>query len=375
MVGLKQYTILHTIEGGGPGGAETVLLQLASKLDPSRFRSLVLLTSDDWLRQQLVNQRIQTTLVDSKAWYDFRLPRAMTKLIRQGKVDLIHSHLPDQNFYSCLAARLTARKVIVTYHGTPGLFTNARVRGAIKLWTVRHAATAVVVVSDYLRRLLVEAGFPAEKIVRIYNGVDLNQFARGAGGRLRGELGFPDNARLIGMVANLRPSKGYEYFVQAARQVADSIPEARFVVVGEREEGIARQLEYLLRQWGLEDRFVFLGFRADVPEILADLDVFVLSSVSEGLSIATIEAMAAGKPVVVTRSGGPPEVVEDGRTGLLVPPADPQALASRICELLRNPGLAATLSRNARAEAESRFSLARMIREYESLYERCLGSV
>jgi glycosyltransferase involved in cell wall biosynthesis len=126
---------------------------------------------------------------------------------------------------------------------------------------------------------------------------------------------------------------------------------------------------------GLKDRFVFLGFRADVPEILADLDVFVLSSVSEGLSIATIEAMAAGKPVVVTRSGGPREVVEDGRTGLLVPPADPKALASRICELLRNPDLATTLSRNARAEVDSKFSLARMIREYESLYERCLGSV
>jgi len=375
VVDVKRHTILHTIETGGPGGAETVLLNLVSNLDTSRFRSLVLLPGGRWLPGQLQERKIPTVIAKSNAWYDLHLPRAMAHWVRREGVDLIHSHLPDQNFYSCCVGRLTACKVIVTYHGTPGLFTNKGMRGAIKSWLVRHAATAVVVVSDYLRRLFVEAGFPAEKIVRIYNGVDLNRFARGAGGRLRGELGFPDNARLIGMVANLRPSKGYEYFVQAARQVTDSIPEARFVVVGEREEGIARQLESLLRQWGLEDRFAFLGFRADVPEILADLDVFVLSSVSEGLSIATIEAMAAGKPVVVTRSGGPPEVVEDGRTGLLVPPADPQALASRICELLRNPGLAATLSRNARAEAESRFSLARMIREYESLYERCLGSV
>lgn len=242
------------------------------------------------------------------------------------------------------------------------------------MWLVRRAATAVVVVSDYLKRVLADAGFPTEKMVRIYNGVDLDRFARRAEGRLRAELGFPDNVKLIGMVANLRQSKGYEYLVQAARQVTDCIPEARFVAVGEREERIAKQLACLLRQLGLEDRFVFLGFRADVPEILSDLDVFVLSSTSEGLSIATIEAMAAGKPVVVTRSGGPQEVVEDRRTGLLVPPADPQALASRICELLQNPGLAATLSRNARAEAESKFSLTTMISEYASLYERCLGS-
>ena len=375
MVPVKRYTILHTIETGGPGGAETVLLELATNLDSRRFRSLALLPGGRWLPQQLRERNIPTTIARSRAWYDLHLPRMMRQLVRQERVDLIHSHLPDQNFYSCLVGRLTACKTVVTYHGAPELFRNAGLRGAIKSWLVRHAATAVVVVSDYLRQLLADAGFPADKIVRIYNGVDLNQFSRGAGGRLRGELGFPDNAKLIGMVANLRPSKGYEYFVQAARQVTDSIPEARFVAVGEREEGIAKQLEYLLQQLGLEDRFVFLGFRADVPEILADLDVFVLSSVSEGLSIATIEAMAAGKPVVVTRSGGPREVVEDGRTGLLVPPADPSALASRICELLRNPDLATTLSRNARAEVDSKFSLARMIREYESLYERCLGSV
>jgi glycosyltransferase involved in cell wall biosynthesis len=112
-----------------------------------------------------------------------------------------------------------------------------------------------------------------------------------------------------------------------------------------------------------------------LAEILNSLDVFVLSSVSEGLSIATIEAMAAGRPVVVTRSGGPQEIVEDGRTGILVPPADPNALASRICELLGNPELAAMFSRNARAEVKDKFSLKKMVNEYESLYERCLNPV
>ena len=302
------------------------------------------------------------------------LPRLMGRLVRQEKVDLIHSHLPDQNFYSCLVGQWAGCKTVVTYHGTPGVPGKRRTRSAMKLWLVRHAATAVVVVSDFLKHVLIERGFPARKIVRIYNGVDMKQFEGQAGGGLRGELGLPANAKLVGMVANLRQSKGYQYFVQAARQVTEAIPEARFVAVGERDNTIAQQLENLIGQLGLRDRCLFLGFRADVPQILTDLDVFVLSSVSEGLSIATIEAMAAGKPVVVTRSGGPEEVVEEGRTGLLVPPADSGALAAKICEVLRTPALAAALARNARAEAERRFSLALMVNEYQALYQRCLGA-
>jgi glycosyltransferase involved in cell wall biosynthesis len=374
VVDLKPYTILHTIETGGPGGAETVLLNLVSNLDASRFRSLVLLPGGRWLPGQLQERKIPTVIEKSNAWYDLRLPRAMAHWVRREGVDLIHSHLPDQNFYTCCVGRVTGRKTIVTYHGAPQISRNSGLRHAIKSWVVRRSATAVVVVSEYLKRLLVEAGFPTEKIVRIYNGVDVDRFAGSQGGHLRAELGCPESAKLIGMVANLRRSKGHEYFVEAARKVMDSIPEARFVAVGEIEEGIAKGMTARAQQLGLENHFFILGYRADIPEILQSLDVFVLSSVSEGLSIATIEAMAAGKPVVVTRSGGPEEVVEDGRTGLLVPPSDAHSLAAGICEILRNPQLAAALGRNARAEGESRFSLARMVKEYESLYERCLAA-
>jgi glycosyltransferase involved in cell wall biosynthesis len=297
----------------------------------------------------------------------------MRQLIQKENIDLIHSHLPDQNFYSCLAGRLTGRKVVVTYHGAPT--AGMGMRGAIKSWTVRHNAAAIVVVSDFLKGLLVSAGFPVERMTRIYNGINMDLFVPGAGSNLRRELGLADNTKLIGMVANLRESKGYEHFVQAARRVSDSIPEARFFAVGQRDEAIAKRVEALVRELNLERTFFFLGFRPDVAEILNSLDLFVLSSVSEGLSIATIEAMAAGKPVVVTRSGGPQEIVEDGRTGILVPPSDSGALASKICELLGNPRLAATLSRNARIEVEGKFSLTKMVSEYESLYERCLGSV
>jgi glycosyltransferase involved in cell wall biosynthesis len=175
------------------------------------------------------------------------------------------------------------------------------------------------------------------------------------------------------MVANLRQAKGYEYFVQSARAVVDVIPESYFLAVGETAEAMLARLQDLVRQLKLDARVSFLGFRKDIPGILRDLDVFVLTSTSEGLSISTIEAMAAGKPVVVTRSGGPEEIVEDGITGYLVPPADAGALAARVCEILRNPEFGRCLGSRAQAAVAGKFSLQGMVEQYESLYQRCLG--
>lgn len=369
-----KYTILHTIETGGPGGAESVLLALATRTDCTRFRSLVLLPHEGWLQGKLQEKGIPVFLAKSNVWYDLRLPRAMARLIRREKVDLIHSHLGDQNFYSCVAGRLTGTKTVVTYHGSPQCPETERLRSAIKLWVVRHSADAIVVVSDYLKRALSDLGFPVRRIVRIHNGVDMNRFTAAPAGRLRAELNYQNGTKLIGMVANLRESKGYEYFIQAARKVTDSMPDTRFVAIGEFDKGIEARLRKLVRQVSLEDRFIFLGFREDVPDILRDLDVFVLSSISEGFSLATVEAMAASKPVVVTRSGGPQEIVEDGRTGLLVPRADSDTLAEKICQLLRNPLEAGTLGRNAKEKVERNFSLGKMVSDYEALYERLLDS-
>ncbi len=373
MAHMMKHTILHTIETGGPGGAESVLLALATRIDTSRFRSLVLLPHEGWLQTKLQEKGIPVFLAKSSAWYDLHLPRAMARLVRQEKVDLIHSHLADQNFYSCLVGRLTGARTVVTYHGSPSWSEADKLRCAIKLWFVRHSADAVVVVSDYLKQSLRDLKFPADRIVRVHNGVDMDQFTPSPAGRLRAELKCQNGTKLIGMVANLRESKGYEYFIQAARKVADAIPQTRFVAIGEIDPGIGKRLQDLVRQMSLQDRFSFLGFREDVPDILGDLDLFVLSSVSEGFSLATVEAMAAGKPVVVTRSGGPLEIVDDGSTGLLVPPADVESLAARICQLLGNPEQATALGHSARAKVERMFTLSHMVAQYENVYERCLG--
>jgi glycosyltransferase involved in cell wall biosynthesis len=368
------YTILHTIETGGPGGAETVVLNLASELDTRRFRSLVLLPGGSWLPGKLQENRIPTFLVQSKAWYDPHLPATMARLVRREKVDLIHSHLPDQNFYSCLVGRLTGRKTIVTYHGPVELRQSKGLKGSIKLWSVRHSASAVVVVCDFVGQMLREIGFPSDKIVRIYNGINVARFSPGQTGRLRQELGCAEETKLVGMVANIRASKGYEFFIRAARHVVERFPATRFVSIGDIDRTLGQPLFNLVGELGLQDHLVFLGFRRDIPEILSDLDVFVLSSVSEGFPLVTLEAMAAGRPVVVTRCGGPEEVIEHNRTGILVPPADANALGTQICELLANPEWAAALGQNARAKVSSEFSMERMVHQYERLYEQLLNA-
>jgi glycosyltransferase involved in cell wall biosynthesis len=369
---MKRVTILHTIETGGPGGAESVLLSLAAGIDNARFRSLALLPYEGWLSQQLEAHGIPVITANSNAWYDPRLPIAMARVIRREKVDLVHSHLADQNFYSCVARLITGTKTIVTYHGTPGLPASRSLRGTIKLGVVRKWADATVVVSEYLKRELMSLGFPPHKITRIHNGVDVAKFDASRTGRLRDELGCRNGATLVGMVANLRESKGYEYFIRAARKVADVSPHAKFVAVGHIDKHIGERTKGLVQEMSLQDRFIFLGFRQDIPAVLADLDIFVLSSTSEGFSLATVEAMAAGKPVIATRSGGPEEIIESGTTGLLVPAADPAALASGICDLLADPARASHLGSAGRARAAMAFSLTKMISDYETLYDEVL---
>ncbi len=368
---MRRYTILHTIETGGPGGAETVLLNLASGLDTTRFRSLVLLPRDGWLRSQLVERGVETHLLTTPGHTG---PiRDILRLAHRERVDLIHAHLPDQNFYAAVAGALSHRPTVVTYHGDLQLTGPGCHRRGFKRWFVRRGATMTVAVSQYLRESLLQARFPSVRTTCIYNGIDTSRFTRALPCNVRAELGCADRVPLVGMVANLRGSKNYEVFVQAAALVASVFGDARFVAVGDIDTQIGARVSALLNSLSLTDKFILLGFRSDIPEVLAALDVFVLSSTHEGFSIATVEAMAAAKPVVVTRSGGPQEIVESGRTGVLVAPNDPNALAEAICGILGQPDRAAFLASNARASVEARFSIARMMESYEQLYARLLG--
>ena len=365
-------TILHTIETAGPGGAETVLYNLATALDPQRFRSVAVLPEEYWLGKKLTEAGIRTYYITSQGWYDFRILGSLARIAAKEKVDLIHSHLPGYNFYSCVAARLVGRRVAVTYHGPVELSDSQSLRGAIKLRTVRSSADAVVVVCGFMAEMLKKRGFCAAQLRHIPNGIPTSRFKEVKPGKLRRELGVATDVRIVGTVANVRGSKGYEHFLKAAQMVLRRFPNTLFVAAGDIDPVLGTPLLKLHQSLGLGERFRFLGFRDDVAAILCDLDVFVLASTSEGLPLVTLEAMASGKALVVTKCGGPQEVVDHGVSGFVVQPADPEALANAIEAILQKPEMADRFGDYGRRKVEAQFSIDAMVAQYESLYTKLL---
>jgi glycosyltransferase involved in cell wall biosynthesis len=213
------------------------------------------------------------------------------------------------------------------------------------------------------------AHLPPERILVIHNGVDVRSFSLPRGAFRRSE-GIPAECTVITTVGRLDTQKGLPYLLEAAELVTRGHPEVRFLVVGEgpRRGDLVRHRDRL----GLTERVWFLGFRTDVPQILADSDVFVLPSLWEGLPIALLEAMAAGLPVVATDVPGVTEVVTDGETGLVVPGKDVGALAGALSRLLDDPDLRLGLARAGRRKVEEEFGWEKVVATTMSLYERLL---
>ncbi|PYO27018.1 MAG: glycosyltransferase family 1 protein, partial [Candidatus Rokuibacteriota bacterium] len=201
-------------------------------------------------------------------------------------------------------------------------------------------ADCIVANAEAVKRWLVDEGYDERRITVIHNGIDAAPYGKtAADGRLHQELGLPPGAPLIAVLCRLSPIKGLEYFLEAATTLAASVPEARFLIVGEADAQDAeyrRRLEAYADRLGLGRRVVFTGLRLDVPAVLDEVAVSVLPSLSEGLSNVLLESMAAGVPVVATRVGGNPEAVEEGVTGLLVPPRDAAGLAGAIARVLED---------------------------------------
>jgi glycosyltransferase involved in cell wall biosynthesis len=200
----------------------------------------------------------------------------------------------------------------------------------------------------------------------VHNGVAFHDHLEPAG--LRDALGLARNDLLVGAVGNIRPAKDYPNLLRAARIVCDMRNDIHFVIAG---GGGGRYMQELLRLRGeleLEGRVSFLGFRSDASALMTEMDLFMSSSENEGLPLASVEAMGMGKPVVLTRCGGVPELVEDGANGILVPPKDPRALAQGILGVLDNPGLAERIGSAARGAIREAFSLTKMAESYQRLY-------
>jgi glycosyltransferase involved in cell wall biosynthesis len=283
----------------------------------------------------------------------------------QDGVDVVHAHMFGSNVWGTVLGRLTRVPVIVAHEHTWS-FQGRPVRRFLDRELVGRYADAFVAVAGEDRRKMIEVeGVDAEKIRLVPNGIPDPAPADGAA--VRRELGLDDGTPLIGVVCELRAQKALEVLFEAAARLRSDLPALKVLVAGDGPERASLEAE--VRRLGLEGTILLLGIRRDVPALLDALDVAVLSSDYEGSPLSVMEYMAAGKPIVSTRVGGVPELVEDGREALLVEPRDPVALAKAVGRLLRDPAEANRLGEAARDRQRREFSLDAMVRRIERLYE------
>lgn len=362
--------VLHLIESSEAGGAETVLLAMAKGLRDKGHTSVVSLLQPGWLHEELKQSAFPTVIVEQDAAYDLGCLRTLSRLIRQFSIDVIHAHEFMMSTYGTAAGFYEGVPVISTVHGKNYYPFKLRRRLAYRI--VSRLSTLVAVSEDMRDFLADRIGISRNRITTVHNGIECEPFERepreSARAALNRELSIPPASPVIGTVGMLTPEKDHSTLLRAAQSVVLERPQAVFLIVGSGP--LESSLRAEARRMGVEKNVRFVGFRRDVAALLHIMDVYVCSSISEGLSLSILEAMAAARPVVATEVGGNPELVVNDNTGFLVPAGDAAGLASRITLLLEHEHLARAIGLNARRLVFHRFTRRHMVDAYEELYHR-----
>jgi len=303
--------------------------------------------------------------------FDPRILKDLVTLARRRRARILHLHGYAAADFGRLAARAAGARVVLHEHFADPRMPAYQAVADRLLAPLTHRAIAV---SESTRAFLVrERAVPAERVRLIYNGAPLEEFAAAgeeARRRVRAELSLPADAAVVGSIGRLNAQKGHRHLVEAAPRVLARHPSARFLLVGDGD--LMDELRAQAALLGVADRVVFAGHRSDVPDVLAAVDVFCISSLYEGTPLALFEAMAAGRAVVSTAVDGCREVLADGATGILVPPADSAALASALDRVLADAGLRERLGRAA-LEASRRYDVRSCVEQMEALYDEVLA--
>ncbi|UXA12960.1 glycosyltransferase [Mycobacterium sp. SMC-8] len=356
------------------GGAERHLTTLLPRMDPVRFRpSVVCIGGEGDMFGDLCAAGIPATALDLAKWQIWQAIRELVAIFRQEQTDVVVMSGYNAETLGRIAARVAGvGHTIVWVHNateiTPRGVVHRLVDHGLSHWT-----SAYFGVANVQRRFLVdERGYAADKIRIIHNGVDPTLFEASTDRRALAEFGIGHSAPVVGILGSLRPEKDHATFLQAARLVIDKVPDAEFLLVGEGQ--CRADLEMLCETLGITAHVHFAGARSDIDRFLRSVDVFTLTSTTECLPMALLEAMACARPAVCTAVGGVTEVVEDGTTGFLVPPKDPARLADRLVALLTNPLDARRMGRAGRRRVEAEFRLDRSVDAAQSAIEELVTS-
>jgi len=384
--------VVHLIEALGPGGAERLLYTNLKHFDPARVRSTVFTVysrANHWL-EPIRDLGVPVISLDCSG--PRTLPGGIKKFTawsRENRPDVIHSHLWAANVVARVGGRLAGVPVVSSVHnpdhedeawcdGANVSLTKRRIAKGIDRLTARAGNERLIAVSEYVRQSANRhLKFSLNEIDLLYNPIDIEALARPSKNdrpALLRELGLPEDAIVLLNVARLSPQKGLIYALRALPKIVERYPQAHLLSVGATTDPAwHEQLKTEAKQSGVADHFHILGARRDVTDFLRACDVFVFPSLYEGLGIALIEAMAAGCACVATTAGPIPEFVENGRNGVLVPPADPEAMATAVCDLLADSERQMKLANNARETALARFEPQAAADRLTQIYESVAG--
>jgi glycosyltransferase involved in cell wall biosynthesis len=378
-VTIRRRRILHVTSACTVGGCEAHVLALLGKLDPAYYELWLAYFEErpDDARPMLADfQALGVKTVDLRGHGQLD-PVAAVRLLRllwREKFDLVHTHSLRAELATVAAARLTRPRprVVRSVHNVDDFYARPPTS-----WLARVSGgqlDGLVVISDAVsEHVKMHTGLPSEKVTRIYYGLDAAPYQPRERNANAGAGPAANNRPpTIGMVARLAPQKGHRVLFDALPTVIARLPNLRVEVVGHEHLTSTKELETYAQELGVGRHVSFLGFRDDLPELLAGWDVLALPSLWEGFGLVLLEAMAAGLPVVASRVGPIPEIVVHAETGLLVEPGEPEPLASALLELLEKPESAAELGIRGRRRVVERFSLERMVAETEAFYDRLL---
>ena len=369
----KKINILHLRSSGGFFGAEGVILNLAKSLQNSAFNShVVCLDNQKNPHTELLDEAgkfgILAKGIICRSKFDLKAVFEIRQLLKEQKIQILHCHDYKANLYGFLAGRFLNIKLVSTHH----LWTHET--AALKIYEFLDGILAnffhkVIAVSDEVRKEVSNFCINKKRLITIYNGIDLTRYSECLNGkRIREEFKISSSYKIIGSVGRFTTQKGFDYFLEAAKNVLKIVPKVIFLIVG---DGILRKhLEEKAQGLGIRNNVIFTGVRSDMADIYNCMDIFVLPSIREGLPLAILEALAMKKPVIATNISGVSTVIRSGITGILLEPKDINGLANTMIGLLKDKKKADVLASNGRRLIEDKFSVTVMSKKYtEQLYQ------
>jgi sugar transferase (PEP-CTERM/EpsH1 system associated) len=367
----RRIRILHVVDSLSVGGLENGVVTLINALDDHIFRnSICCLRNTGGLQDRLRDPHVKVHELHQKL--KDNLLFKMKNILVQEKIDIIHSNGYGTFFDSAIGAQLAGTPFMV--HCVHGIYWRDMVKMKLRRRLLQRflalQADKLYAVADFLREYYLRVvGVSPRRISIIYNGVDVEKYSPLSQIEQRKNkvrLGFPADEIVIGSVGTLYWVKDPETLLEAAHLVLRQRDDVSFLWVGDGP--LKERLQTRAREYGIDRKVLYLGSRDDVSDVLAAVDIFALPSLTEGLSYSILEAMASGLPVVATQVGGNAELIQNQRTGFLVPTRNPEMMANQLLRLISNRSLRLDMGMKARQRVEQNFNLSDMVQRYQKMY-------